>query len=90
MGYTEQQAKEQSKGLMDNQATSVAGLLRSKGKPIVGFTYQSQHEDLIQGLLKRGVPVFPGPERAARALSALVQYSRLQERVKRSGQAGSE
>lgn len=82
MGYTEQQAKEQSKGLMDEQAKSVAGLVRSKGKPIAGFTYQSQHEDLIQGLLKRGVPVFPGPERAARALKALVQYSRLQERVK--------
>jgi acyl-CoA synthetase (NDP forming) len=84
MGYKETQAKEQSKGLMDNQAKSVAGLLPSKGKPIVGFTYQSQHEDLIQGLLKRGVPVFPGPERAARALSALAQYSRVQERVEGS------
>ncbi len=82
MGYTEAQAKEQSKGLMEKQATSVAGLLHSKGKPIVGFTYQGQHEDLIQGLLKRGVPVFTGPERAARALSALVQYSRIQERFR--------
>jgi acyl-CoA synthetase (NDP forming) len=78
MGYTEEQAKEQSRGLMDEQAGSVAGLLRSQGKPIVGFTYQSQHEDLIQGLLARGVPVFPGPERAARALGALWQYARLQ------------
>jgi acyl-CoA synthetase (NDP forming) len=77
MGCTEEQAKEQSKGLMDEQARSVAGLLRSQGKPIVGFTYQSQHEDLIQGLLKRGVPVFPGPERAARALGALCRYARL-------------
>ena len=84
MGYPETQAKEQRKGLMEKQATSVAGLLRSKGKPIVAFTYQSQQEDLIQGLLKRGVPVFPGPERAARALSALEQYSRIQERVKGS------
>jgi len=29
---------------------------------------------MLKGLLERGVPIYPGPERAARALAALLEY----------------
>jgi len=35
----------------------------------------------VQKLLHHGVPVFPSPERAARAMAALVDYSLLIDKI---------
>ena len=56
---------------------SIARLLEIHKKPIIGYTYRSIQEDFTKGLIDQGLPVFQGPERAVRALKALVQYSRL-------------
>lgn len=53
----------------------IAGELRQNyNKPIVGFTFRSLEELLNKAFIKKGIPVFPNPERAARSLQALVQY----------------
>jgi acetyl-CoA synthetase (ADP-forming) len=61
--------------LFDDQAASLAALIKKHQKPIVGFTFQSNQNLFIQKLVEHGLPVFPSPERAARAMSALVSYS---------------
>jgi len=81
MGVPKEQEAEKMSDLIDAQCQSIFRLLETHDKPLVGYTYQSFHEELIRGLLDRGVPVFPGPERAAHALAALAEYAKLRERT---------
>ena len=75
MGFLEDQIVKQTTQLISAQAESIARLLETYGKPFVGYTFRSLEEQLIRELLERGVPVFPDPERAARAIKALVKYA---------------
>jgi len=61
--------------LFADQADSLAALSHKHQKPIAGFTFQSPENLFVQKLIEHGVPVFPSPERAARALAALVSYA---------------
>lgn len=51
-------------------------------KPMVGFTFRSLEEPSVKGLISQGIPVFPGPERAARALAALTAYVTLRSKLR--------
>ena len=51
-------------------------LTQKYGKPIIGYTYRSLQEKMVNNLLERGVPIYQGPERAARAMAALLEYHR--------------
>jgi acyl-CoA synthetase (NDP forming) len=68
--------------IFDDQAKSVADLMAKHQKPLLGYTFQSHAELYLQKLLQNGVPVFPSPERAARAMAALADYSRVVDRIK--------
>ena len=61
--------------LFDDQAGSLAALIKKHQKPIIGFTFHNHENPFIQKLIEHGLPVFPSPERAARAMSALVSYA---------------
>jgi acyl-CoA synthetase (NDP forming) len=74
MGFSEEQAGEETDRLIEAQCNTVERILQEYEKPIVGYTYRSLQEPLIQGLIRRGIPVFPGPERAAEAMGCLVRY----------------
>ena len=71
----------ESRKLIDDQAESVARVAASSGKPLVGYTFRGFGENLIKGLVDRGVPVFPDPQRAVRALKALVDYTHARGRI---------
>ena len=81
MGLSREQVIEQSRKLIDAQCEALARLLETYGKPVVGYTFQSLKDQFISGLLERGVTVFQGPERAALALKALVDYTRLRDKI---------
>jgi len=81
MGFSKDQAIEQSAKLIDAQCKSIAHLLETHNKPIVGYTFRSIQEDFTKSLINQGIPVFPGPERAVRALKASVQYYRQREKI---------
>ncbi len=81
MGVPEEQVIEQSRKLIDGQCDSVARLMENNDKLLVGYTFRSPEDELVGGLLQRGVPVFPDPNRAARALQALVQYSSIRDKI---------
>jgi acyl-CoA synthetase (NDP forming) len=75
MGIAPDQIPKLTEKLFNDQADSLAALTQKHQKPIIGFTFQ-RHENLfIQKLIEHGLPVFPSPERAARAMSALVSYA---------------
>ena len=84
MGMPKDQVIGESSTLIDSICESVARLIKTQDKPVVGYTYLSLKEQFIWGLIERGVPVFPGPERAARALEAMVRYASQQENVRSS------
>lgn len=75
LGIPKDQVDEKSIELLDAQCQSIASLIETHKKPMVGYTYRSIQEDFIQGFIDRGVPVFPSPERAVHALEALVRYA---------------
>ncbi len=61
--------------LFKDQAGSLASLVKKHRKPIIGFSFQSFENTFIQKLIEHGLPVFPSPQRAARAMSALGRYN---------------
>jgi len=75
MGLPPEQVAEQALGLIDGQCETISRLVRTTDKPVVGYTFRSLDDPSIRGLTRRGIPVFPGPERAARAIAALVRYA---------------
>jgi acyl-CoA synthetase (NDP forming) len=77
MGIDSEQIPSVMEKVFDGQAKSLAGLMGEHQKPLIGFTFQSHEELYLQKLLDHGIPVFPSPERAARAMAALVHYSRV-------------
>jgi len=82
MGIVSEQIPQLTEKLFDDQGKSLAALIAKHQKPLVGFTFQSHAELFVRKLLHHGVPVLPSPDRAARALAALVCYSRLVDRIK--------
>jgi acetyl-CoA synthetase (ADP-forming) len=75
MGLPPEQVADQALKLIDGQCRTISRLVRMSDKPVVGYTFRSLDDPSIRGLTDRGIPVFPGPERAARAIAALVQYA---------------
>lgn len=74
-GLAPEQVADQALKLVDEQCRSIARLIRNSDKPVVGYTFRGLDDPSIRGLMDRGIPVFSGPERAARAIAALVQYA---------------
>ena len=85
MGIPKEQVEEQAGRLIREQCKAIPGLLSNHHKPFIGFSYRSRDDLFIKELQDRGVPVLPSPERAARAMKALVSYSRLRDRILSSG-----
>jgi acyl-CoA synthetase (NDP forming) len=81
MGLDEETAAVHAARWLDEQAQSLASLMREHNKPIAGFTFRSITEHFPQALMGRGIPVFQGPERAVRALWACYEYARLKSRL---------
>jgi acyl-CoA synthetase (NDP forming) len=74
MDISPDQIPELTEKLFDDQAESLLSLIKTHRKPILGFTFQNHNNMFIQKLIGQGLPVFPSPERAARAAAALVNY----------------
>ena len=81
LGVPQDQVAEQTRLLHDGLSQSVIDLIQSHGKPIVGYTFRGLDEGISEMLVKRGIPVFSGHEGAARAMAAMVQYTRLRDRI---------
>ena len=81
LGIPRDRVKEETGRLIDGQCAAILGLLESHHKPIIGYTFRTREDLFIRKLQDQGVPVLPSPERAARAMGALVKYSRLRRKI---------
>jgi acetate---CoA ligase (ADP-forming) subunit alpha len=81
MGVAQEALDTQIKDIIDSQCRSIASLITTHGKPIIGFSFLTRDNDFIAGLQEMGVPVLPSPERAARAFGAMVDYTRLTNKL---------
>ena len=80
-GINGEEAVSQVHEMFDRHCNLLADLMKKHPKPIVGFSFRNLGEYLEKNLIKRGLPVFPDPQRAAAALNALITYHQLQERL---------
>jgi len=69
--------EDQGRQAVQSQIDFVCRLLKTSPKPVVGYTWRRLDESVPRGLMAQGIPIFPDPVRAARALAALVRYSRI-------------
>jgi len=76
LGVAEDNLVEEGLKFIEKQCESLAETAKKFDKPLVGYTFRPLEEPGIQGLLRRGLPVFPGIRRAVRAVQALVAYSK--------------
>jgi acyl-CoA synthetase (NDP forming) len=60
---------------------SITRLFENHNKPFVGYTFQDLKDPLVRILIERGIPIFPGPQRAARAIEAAYEYTRLRGKI---------
>ncbi len=81
MGVPKAELDTQIQAIVDAQCDSIAALVKNHGKPILGFSFLTRDNDFVAGLQDKGIPVLPSPERAAKAFGAMVEYTRLREKI---------
>jgi acetate---CoA ligase (ADP-forming) subunit alpha len=81
MGFPPDQVAEKAAEMVDAQSDSIIRLLETHDKPFVGYTFLSLKDPLVKKLVERGVPIYPGPQRAARAIEAAYQYTRFRDKI---------
>lgn len=84
MGLPQAAIERETSKLIDEQCAGVIRLLENRSKPVVGYTFRSLKEEFVEKLMERGLPVFPSPQRAARALGAAFRHTRLREKILKS------
>jgi acetyl-CoA synthetase (ADP-forming) len=77
MGIRPEQIGKLTDKLFDDQAKAMAALCRDFQKPIIGFSFHPRENPILQKLRDYGIPVLASPQRAARAMAAMVRYGRL-------------
>ena len=81
MGVAEEQIPAMRDKLFEDQARAMAALRKKYDKPVIGFSFHSRQNPLLQKLQAHQVPALPSPNRSARSMAALVEYARLREEV---------
>ena len=81
MGVPPEQVKEQAAKLVNGYSQAIMRLFENHNKPLVGYTFQNVKDPLVRVLIERGIPIFPGPQRAARAIEAAYEYTRLRDKI---------
>jgi acyl-CoA synthetase (NDP forming) len=62
-------------------ARRFAELLRGFGKPVMGASFNGLQDMAIKILVEGGIPIYPSPERAVRAMAMLCEYAEIKQRA---------
>ncbi|MGO9571382.1 MAG: acetate--CoA ligase family protein [Desulfomonilaceae bacterium] len=81
MGAKPGKATAMAEDYIDDQCAVVAELSARYGKPVVGASFCTRDEPFVRELQDSGVPVLPSPERAIKALAALVKYAAIRDAI---------
>ncbi len=80
-GMDPEQAEQEAHRMVGENSSALLETRDAHGKPVVGYTYRSLREQMVRALLEGGLPVYNDPDRAARALAALIEYHRLRDLI---------
>ena len=83
MGLPPEKVAEESNKLAQDAAEKLFKVVCAQKKPVLGFTYRSLSEAFTKHLINKGIPIFPDPKRASRALRILLDYKAMKERLMR-------
>lgn len=81
MGVPTESLPEETRKMVAQHADAFFSLTQTHRKPIIGYTYRSLQEQMVRSLLERGVPIYQEPERAAKALAAVIRYYRMRDHI---------
>lgn len=84
-GISEEDAENGKLDVLNDYVALMANMLKKYNKPIAGFTFRNLNETFPRALMANGIPVFASPERAVRALKALVTYRQLRQKIQSQG-----
>ena len=80
-GVSPDRIAEHTAKLVNFQSEEILRLIKTHDKSFVGYTFQGVTDPLLKRLVERGVPIFTGPERAARAIEATYRYTCLRDKI---------
>jgi acetate---CoA ligase (ADP-forming) subunit alpha len=82
MGVPAASIPEERDKMIAQHADAFSSLIKlHPDKPIIGFTYRSLQEKMVRTLLDRGMPIYQDPERAARSITAVLQYYKMRDGI---------
>lgn len=82
MAVPKDQIPKLAESYFDDQARALAALKEKYVKPIVGFSFHDRNHPMLKKLRALAIPILPSPNRAAKAMAALVKYSRFKKMLK--------
>jgi acyl-CoA synthetase (NDP forming) len=69
-------------GAFDSQADTMARAFKDRLKPVIGASFNIRGDSGVRRMVVNWkIPFFSGPERAVKAMEALWQYKKVQERI---------
>ncbi len=77
MGVGEEEMPVQLSKLMEGNGIQLSNLRKTQNKPVIGYTFHHFESPLLKEMIRHGIPVFRGAERASRAAAALAAYGRI-------------
>ncbi len=80
-GLSGEKAAAESEKFIKDQAAAIIDMIRRHKKPCIGFSFYNRENQFIRMLQDNGIAVLPSPSRAARALGAMVRYTRLRNKI---------
>jgi acyl-CoA synthetase (NDP forming) len=80
MAVPKDQIPKLAESLFDDQAKALAALKEKYAKPIVGFSFHNREHPMLKKLQGHAIPILPSPNRAAKAMAALVSYTRFKKK----------
>ncbi|EFK10212.1 CoA binding domain protein [delta proteobacterium NaphS2] len=83
MGVENRKVPEEALEIMESNALQLSDFLKKQKKPVIGFTFHDYDSPILKETIRRGLPVFRGAEKAARAMAALTAYGRIRARENR-------
>jgi len=81
LGFSEEEAVKQGRKIIESNAETLATFLKNQKKPVIAFSFHRPDAHVMGQVIGRGIPVFQGAERAARAIAALVAYAEVRKRL---------
>ena len=81
MGNPPEEAERMGREFVNANVTALQTLSEESGKPVVGGSFCTRDELINRMLQDAGFPLLPSPERAIKALAALVTYTKMRKRL---------